>query len=66
MSARYNRTKRILGEDPANLLRRLEERYICLCLKDRLSYGEAFDKWMLTGLIKDLYTVVSAYEKKIN
>jgi hypothetical protein len=66
MSERYYRAKKAYGEDPASLLRRMEARYTYLSLKEDITYLELIDKWFAWDMIRVLYRIVSAHEKKIN
>ena len=66
MSTRYHEAKKVYGEDPAALLRRMEAVYAYLSHKRNITYLELLNKWVTWDLIRSLYPVVSAYEKKIN
>ncbi|QIN54244.1 hypothetical protein [Cedratvirus kamchatka] len=66
MSARYLEAKKVYGEDPATLLRRMEAIYIHLSQKRNITCLELLNKWIAWDLIRSLYPIVSAYEKKIN
>nr|WIL04616.1 hypothetical protein Cduv_136 [Cedratvirus duvanny] len=66
MSTRYHEAKKVYGEDPAALLRKMEDIHSRLSQKRNITYLELLSKWMAWDLIRSLYPVVSAYEKKIN
>lgn len=66
MSTWYYLSQKILGEDPAALLRKVERRHKFLCCKGDLSVEERKEKEELEDLMQLLARVVRRNMKKVN